>query len=662
MCAEKVQQLKFLSKILTRKLLSLKNAIHVLIVALTILVPIGGSNKLFFAFLISFVVTTYNLTKVYGLFISLPLTLLYFLGTQLSALFIFPISSGVITRQFLAYLVVFVPIILSLATPGSKHKSISRIGEKRSLFQSLALISPAILSFIIFAKTILRYPAGWSFWALGGDARNHLALSLRIRQANGITETLLANGPIFPNSQLAFFTFLNPYQNNLQVFFQTISILEYFYLVLSSVLMGLFTKFLLGKSSVSNSIVILIASSIPFSGMYAGVLQRDGFFSISLLLPLILATCMLLAKLADTTTPIQIKSHIYYVGLLLVPILSLLTWTPFAIFGLLFAFFGYKYIKGNPKVKTRNVILIGVINIILGFYCLKPLIQFKSANGQLTSSGAITPPSMFAFLLVLVFFLISMNMQVFRNPDKTMMRFLLTLFSISGLLNLLLIGIQPFESVWNYYPSKYGWVWLVTSLPLLFACISVQISNCYSMVVRHQSLLKKITWKPIITLIREFTFFSAILLSLSILQPAVQSPWLHFWFNSFSKGQFGVYSQVFNGWAAPSPEVINRITDIKEPKRQPVFWQYFANPSDDRMANFLLVLYSFNRDGLATPTADKLSYWAYFEDPTQVKSLCDLIQGNQSALQVLTKTANIRRSLSTECKIESNTLDVRSEP
>ena len=118
---------------------------------------------------------------------------------------------------------------------------------------------------------------------------------------------------------------------------------------------------------------------------------------------------------------------------------------------------------------------------------------------------------------------------------------------------------------------------------------------------------------------------------------------------------------MLNGWAAPSPEALAKIQSIKISSRQPVFFKYSANPSDDRMSNFLLVLNSLNSDGTQKPIGGKLSSYAYFADPVEIKSICELVDGNQSDLSILTKSKSFKSDFDSTCKLDREKLEVLVE-
>jgi hypothetical protein len=322
----------------------------------------------------------------------------------------------------------------------------------------------------------------------------------------------------------------------------------------------------------------------------------------------------------------------------------------------MFILFGYLSLNSHLARERFKILLLILFNLILVYYCLAPLIQSKSASSQLTLRGAITPPDILMFLLVLTYFVLNVNSQDSVSRKSFQIKEILVLFSLGGVINFFLIHIQPFEAKWNYYPSKYSWVWLVTAIPLLSLTLSM---NVHALTQRSyfSSLLKFLKFEMI-----SKVKFSGIIVTILMLvflflfRPQVQSPWVQPWFNAAAKGQFGVYSQVLNGWANPSPEALNRIYALDVKGRQPVFFKYFIDPSDDRMSNFFLVLYSLNSDGTRKPIADKLSAYAYFADPVDVKSLCELIEGNQSKLVILTRSQSFEDDFDSICKVDKNEL------
>jgi hypothetical protein len=284
-----------------------------------------------------------------------------------------------------------------------------------------------------------------------------------------------------------------------------------------------------------------------------------------------------------------------------------------------------------------------------------------SPDSQLTSRGAITPPSILMFLLVLMYFAYNINTKIIDDSKSHAINKMLVFFSLGGLVNLFLIGIQLFEAIWNYYPSKFGWVWLVASFPLVVSIFWINSSK----------LLQEIDYFFFIKWIKKFeknikntSGIFVVIFSLFLfyfLQPPVPSPWIQPWYNALAKGQFGAYSQVLNGWAAPSPEALTRMNSIKISSRQPMFFKYFVNPSDDRMSNFLLVLNSLNSNGTQKPIGGKLSSYAYFADPVAIESICELVNGSQSDLSILTKSKSFKSDFDSTCKLDREKLEILVE-
>lgn len=586
--------------------------------------------------------------------ISLPLTFIYFLGTQMIALLILPRISQIVSLGAFCMIVLLIPFITSLFIKNLTHTERDGKSGKKDLAVHAAIFLPSAIGLVLFIRTVINFPNGWSFWALNGDARNFLAFSISSLKSNGLTELILANGPMFPSSLIAFFRFLDPNQTNLQPYFETLALLEFFFLIMSSILISLFTHQLLVKSSTWNPVVVLIAGCVPFSGMFAGVVQRDGFFSIAILLPVTLSLLMLLGNLFGDDTSSGLKHHIFFIGSLIFPVLTLLTWTPFVIYGIMFFLFGSGTLKFDKTREKVRLIFILAFNLFTGIYCLYPLIRFKSPGSQLTSTGSISPPSIFAFLLILIYFVYSTNNNIFTTSGEKIVRKILIILTLGGFLNIFLISIQPFESIWNYYPSKYGWVWLVASVPLIIVISAIYITGLNLGTLKKVITVRKSTR----TKLNGALLILASIIFILVLHPAVKSPWLQPWFNSMDRGHFGLYSSVLNGQATPSPEVVSRIATLKEIDRQPVFFEYFANPSDDRMANFLLVLYLSISDESKKPIADKLSYWAYFYDPTDIKSICNLVEGNQNKFKILTRNQSFRKNFEIACQLETSTMDI----
>jgi hypothetical protein len=596
-----------------------------------------------------------------GALLSLPFTVIHFLGLQLIGLLIAPWAVSIISRERFFLFLLTLPVLASLSFESRRdEKKINKI-DFSSVKNIVAFILPTIFAVVIFLKSLNKYPNGWAFWALGGDSRNFLIHTINTTNSNGLTESMLARGPMFPSSLIAL---LNPYfieGSNHESYFQTIALLEFFFLSLSSILLAIFTKQLLAKLNITNSSLVLVASIVPFSGLYSGVLQRDGFFGVSTLLPIVISLLILLLEVLDSNESTKKRLFIYFSGALILPVLILLTWTPFIVFAILFVFMGFRALFFEIIKYKKISALVVSINILLLCYCLNPLINSISADSQLTARGAITPPGISLFLLVLMYFVYNIKTAINENSKNHEVNGMWIVFSLSGLVNLFLIGIQPFEAKWNYYPSKYGWIWLVIAFPLVISTFGNNLPRLFEKF--DQAVIRRSVKKGIVFSRKSVNVitFSFSLVLFHILQPPVASPWFQPWFNGLAKGQFGAYSQVLNGWASPSPEALARLHFIEEPNRQSVFFKYYINPSDDRMSNFLLVLHSLNLDGSMKPIGDKLSSYAYFADPSDFKAICELVDGSQGELKILTKSRSFISDFKSECKLDLDDLEVLIE-
>ncbi len=639
----------------------LRYAVQIFLTGIAVYSDFFEANRNFYIFLISFALTFVNVQRAFGIALSLPLTVIHFLGFQLVGLLVSPRLSSIVSLEKLSEILLIIPIFVSLPIKNSDKSKRRHKLEFSTVIDVLVTILPTFFALGLFLKSMAKYPNGWAFWALGGDSRNFLVASINTVNSNGITESLLAKGPIFPSALIGL---LNPtfsQESKFGSYFQIMALLEFFFLSLSSILLAIFAKQLLVKLSFRNPAVVLTTSAIPFSGLYSGVLQRDGFFGIAILLPIFVSLLILLLEILDKNALKKTRIYLYFSGSLILPILIFLTWTPFSIFALMYVYFGYRAIQFRLIKYWQLCMLTIFSNFVLFYYCLKPFVNSISADSQLTSRGAITPPNILMFLLVLMYFVYNINTKITPDSKSHAINGILVFISLGGLANLFLIGIQPFEAKWNYYPSKFGWVWLVASFPIV---VSIFWLN-FSKLLQEKDYFFFIKWimkfeKNVKNATGVFVAMFSLFL-LYVLQPPVPSPWIHPWYNALAKGQFGAYSQVLNGWAAPSPEALTRINSIASSSRQPIFFKYFANPSDDRMSNFLLVLNSLNTDGTQNPIGGKLSGYAYFADPTDIKSICDLVDGSQSDLIVLTKSETFESDFDSTCKLDRRNLEILVE-
>jgi len=638
-----------------RKFATFNILIQATFIFLTLYVLKPSPNFTFLIFLFSFIVTMINLSRNFNVFIALPIVVLTFLGLQLALLLLTPIFPEPISIDSLSIPVSLLPWVITLSFSYSESGDQKKGKNTIKITGWTVILLPSAFATCIFVQTVLRFPSGWTFWALGGDARNHLLYSVTTSVSDGLSTSVLSGGPTFPAAQVALFAKPNAENLDLQMYFESLTLAQFFYLVLGSIMFALITNRLASQKPFIKSLLTLIAGSIPFSGLFAGVLQRDGFISISLLLVILLSVVMIYIEILNPNNSENLRRRLFYFGFSITPILVLLTWTPFLVFCAIFVIFGFIEIN-TTSVQSKLILgCIFVLNLSIALYCLEPLIEFKSASEQFTLRGAITAPTLISFLAVLVMIALLINMNAIRNYRNGSLRKLLLIFLFTGLPNLYFISLQPPEIVWNYYPSKYGWVWIVLVLPFLLIALSLSITEVVSKIVSRIQIL---SFRPAESAIKLLSILIIIYFSIMQVYPAVQSPWLQIWFNSFQKGQFGVQSYVLDGIGAPSPQVVQRINLIHEEKRQPVFWRYFSNPSEERLGNFHLVLYAFERDGSNNPISDRLSYWAYFADNSKFESLCELIEENPQGFLIITKIDGLTTEIESQCRVSNKNIEV----
>ena len=322
------------------------------------------ANRHFYIFLISFGLTLFNLQRAFGIVLSLPLTVIHFFGFQLIGLLISPSVSSIVSLNKLSVFLLIIPIFVSLPIKSSNKGKRRYNLEFSTVNDVLVTLLPTIFALGLFLKSMAKYPNGWAFWALGGDSRNFLVYSINTVNSNGLTESLLAKGPIFPSSLVGL---LNPnfsQESKFGSYFQTIALLEFFLLSLSSILLAIFAKQLLVKLSIRNPAIVLITSAVPFSGLYSGVLQRDGFFGVATLLPIFVSLLILMLEILDQNALKTTRIYLYLSGSLILPILIFLTWTPFSIFALMYVYFGYHAIKSKLIEFKEICIIIFFINFL----------------------------------------------------------------------------------------------------------------------------------------------------------------------------------------------------------------------------------------------------------------------------------------------------------
>jgi hypothetical protein len=537
-------------------------------------------------------------------------------------------------------------LVLKLsAGPVKQSKQVSRIPIKTAWWSN-NLASVAFLCFQIWLLAKKGIPG--LAWALSGDARNHLWLSYQVGHFGGLSLKDFSWYPALSEGTLELLTnnqTSKPVmtQGSLSHAILGLGLLSMILLICLSIIFTSIYTLLLGDNS--YSVGATIVGFLPFMGVIAGVALSDGYFSA--IMAMVFASASILIHCLHNSSDAKNSATrwLFVVSqALLIPVL-VATWTVFAcVPAFLLATKLLQLFRDNPR-STLLMAFVSLVPTIAALVLIKPLISSGKAKFQIGLDGAIHRPDPFVTVVIL---LVAILLLVYSSYRRTFNEItLLSLPLIFACIVGKMLTYQVPTHLWNYYPAKTTWFAISIMLPVILAVLFKVIKEN---IFEHLNLGKfspmsyYTKWKMEFGEVKLFfgratiIAFGALLVVQSLSIPMVVNPLLP---RTLS---FPDYSN----WQAPSSTVIQDLLSNRNLNKNSVYWEKF-DPSNDRLGNFWLsTLRSGNYRQMSWPN-NSLSYWAYIENPTDVKSLCQLIGDGSSELDIVTSNPNASNEIISGC-------------
>jgi len=268
------------------------------------------------------------------------------------------------------------------------------------------LLGAALVGGLVMVGTVLLAGRGDSFgavaWSASGDARFHLLFSRDVLAQAGLHGQAFSYQPQFQEALTALLMdthdrgALAPgalLEHDLRALARTSTALTVLWsLACTATLLGFAP--LRGRAAAA---VVVAASLLPVTGLALGVLIRDGFLPVLLLVPVLLATLSLLAWLSDpdrSADPGLPATTAVVLSALAVPVLAF-TWTPFAVVagvaGLVPWLRSARGVHGRSRtVRLTAVGLSAASGAAYGLYVLSQTEGFVTINGSIAAPAPVT--------------------------------------------------------------------------------------------------------------------------------------------------------------------------------------------------------------------------------------------------------------------------------
>ena len=504
------------------------------------------------------------------------------------------------------------------------------------------LVGPILLLSAI-GLALMRFGEGGIAFALGGDARNHILISRAILAAGGLSIRALSSGPLLSNSVLALTmdtrhrALASPGQLLSHDMEALAALLTVSALAWSLASAGLIWA--IGSlRHKTQAFALTGASLVPLTGLGLGVALRDGFFSAIFALPLFVAA------LGLATWSVRFRGRregwiLTWLAIVAILPIAAMTWSPMlpieaalvcgALLGL------------HERSIARRTLMRGCLAVASILVTLALLWPFLKGQGEqpIAASGSIIPPSLEVFVLVPILVLaigLAGALQVRRSV------YLPYAFGTlgAGILVGYAVWRQPPGALWNYYPAKIAWLWILVSFPLLLVPAAFLVPPLRSTGGRG---------------IPRRTAFAAVgalaALGLASVSDVVSSPLLPRTIASYTSGAriaWGSQS-IPSGWDWPAPSAIDAVLRLGSLKRPLVMWN-LIDPANDRLGNFWLAVYGpLPADGLRFGESNFIG-WAYSSDNSDIAQLCVLLREEPERM-VITRDPQLPTLTASKCHV-----------
>ncbi len=453
----------------------------------------------------------------------------------------------------------------------------------------------------------------WIAWSLSGDSRNGIAWILKIIEDNSISIFALSQYAQFPFGINAIFSnlFINLDQSSI---WKTIEINSFLLFTIIGVTCGLFgeisLRILRDAPSYLNNIVIGAASLLPLSSLFLGVNLFNGFInSIWVGMPLLFGVLLIISR--------EAFNFKHYLFCWLLYVFSLMTWTLLAP---LFILIGQYLISNSIRFSNKKTAYLSVFIIysITTIVFLAPNILAKSKLGDVAaeSGGTFPEPANFIIFVSLVLALSKLSADGKKNR-KMQILFISVLIYISLTLFFISSNWNLDSSFWSYYSLKFLWLnlfWLLAIfIPIFFLSFN-----------KLKSKMKVDSVTQVLILI----FVTLLVLKSSPVNHQLRS--------------------IAQGWYYPNSTTVNVFREDLAFGPPIVYWQYFEQYNENRLANFWVALRSLN-----TKEYDTIKTFAYDSDHQSLYQLCGLIN-SINGLEIKTKIPDLKEQIEMECIVNYN--------
>lgn len=572
----------------------------------------------------SYVAVLGLLTHALPVRVALSAALLVQQAVLLVLLLVVPLLLGGPLRPGVALAILLAPCLAVLPDALLDRR---RRGEADPIRVPVALVAAACVGGVVMVVTVLLAGRGDSFglatWSASGDARLHLLFARMVVEEGGLHGPPFSFQPEYQEALTALFLdthgrgTLAPgalLEHDLRGNAQVSAALTVLW-TLASTGMLLALGPLRGRAAAA---VVVVASLLPVTGLALGVVLRDGFLPILLLVPLIMAALSVLGWIATTDQRGRPVTVAVAVSAVAIPVLAF-TWTPHAVAVGVAALLPWLRVlrDGEQRAARLTAILLGTASGAA--YCVYVLTQ---AAGFIDIPGGIASPTPVMAALVPLLVLVVVAARATSVHASALTPYLVGTVAVAGIVAYS-VAVQAEGLAWNYFPAKIAWTWMIAGLPLLLVPFA------------HPRERPGVPARPVIAA----TGAAAVLLGALALSP-LTSPVLP---NQVAWLQSGLHpSRTIAVWDQPDTASLRLAVSLGHPRTRYVV--HAVSPVDDRLTNFWLAAY----DPYDGPTnEDDFITWGYYETGT-VADICELLE-IQPYRVVATADPGAKRQLRRAC-------------
>ena len=448
----------------------------------------------------------------------------------------------------------------------------------------------------------------WIAWSLSGDSRNGIAWILKIIEDNSISIVALSQYAQFPFGINAIFGNLLTNSDETLIW-RTIEVNSFFLFTIIGVTCGLFGeisfRILRDTPGYLNNIVIGAASLLPLSSLFLGINLFNGFVnSIWVGMPLLFGVLLIISR--------EAFNFKHYLFCWLLYVFSLMTWTLLApLFILISQYMISNSIRfSNKKTAYLSAFIIYSITTIV---FLTPNILAKSKLGDVAAeAGGTFPEPVNFFIFVSLVLTLSKLISDGKRNRKIQILFISVLIYISLTVFFISSNWNLDSSFWSYYSLKFLWLnlfWLLAIfIPIFFLSLN-----------KLKSKMKVDSVTQALILI----FVTLLVLNTSPVNHQLRS--------------------IAQGWYYPNSTTVNLFREDLAFGPPIVYWQYFEQYNENRLANFWVALRTLN-----TNEYDTIKTFAYDSDHQSLYQLCGLVN-SINGLEIKTKISDLKEQIEKEC-------------